>query len=479
MLQSSSQKLFAGIFWSAIEVLIKRVLDLAIKLVLARMLFPEDFGVIGMATVLTSLIQVLNDAGMGSALIQRKKDELREEHFHTVFWTGVAWSIILYLLVSFIIGPMAATFYNTPVLKSIIPVLSLSILSSSVNVVHKAQLMRDLKFKKIALINNLGSVFSGTLSIILAFAGFGVWALVFNAVASFVIMMPMFFIATGWKPLFMWEKEAFRDIFGFGAYTTGTLVINNISSNMDYLIIGKLLSAAVLGTYTLAYMLTKLVNAQVASMLNRVMFPFYSSIQSDIDKVKQHYIDIIKYYSILIYPIMLTLIIFGEPIVFYCFGSKWNETIPPMKILAFSVLVDAMSSGDGLLFRSIGKAKLEMQVQTFVSLFIYIPSIVIGTYLNGAVGAAFGILGASLIKLLIAQLLLKKFFNIAFIDLFRALKPSIIAFSGTFLIISTLLIYVHINFFFLLILLLFVYFLIAGLFIKNDLVKILIKFKNK
>src|SRR5690554_3099001 len=108
-----------------------------IKLVLARILFPEQFGLIGMATVFTGFVQVFNDLGIGAALIQRKEEDLREAHFHTAFWTGVGWSLIMYLIVSLVVGPLAAAFYEEPILKSLVPVLGLGILSSPVNLVHR------------------------------------------------------------------------------------------------------------------------------------------------------------------------------------------------------------------------------------------------------------------------------------------------------------------------------------------------------
>src|SRR5690554_3297002 len=122
-----SNSLKSGVFWSVVEVVIKRSLDLVVKLILARLLFPEDFGVIGMATVFTSFIQVINEAGMGLAIIQ--KQNLTNRHLNTVFWTNIVWSSFLYLLLSFVISPLAAKFYDEPLLTKIIPILSISILA--------------------------------------------------------------------------------------------------------------------------------------------------------------------------------------------------------------------------------------------------------------------------------------------------------------------------------------------------------------
>jgi len=140
-------RILKGVFWNSLQVLINKSFSFLIKLVLAKILFPEEFGIVGMALVFTSFVEVFNDLGFGAALIQRKIDDLNENHFHTAFWTGVVWSLVIYQLMIFVISPFAASFYQEPLLLQIIPVLSISVLSSPVNLVHKAQLMRDMNFK--------------------------------------------------------------------------------------------------------------------------------------------------------------------------------------------------------------------------------------------------------------------------------------------------------------------------------------------
>src|SRR5690606_11312628 len=135
--------------------------------------------------------------------------------------------------------------------------------------------------KRIALISNSSSVTSGILSLILAFAGAGVWSLAFNSVASIIIAMPLFFMATKWRPKLIFEKQAFREIFGFGLYTTGTNITNFLINNVDYLLIGKMLSAQALGAYTFAFILTDTFRGRLMSVMNTVLYPIYSRIQDN------------------------------------------------------------------------------------------------------------------------------------------------------------------------------------------------------
>src|SRR5690606_24306217 len=128
--------------------------------------------------------------------------KLNSSHFNTAFWTGVGWSFVIFLLMVVVVSPLAASFYGEPVLTKIIPVLSLSVLSSPVNLVHKAMLLKAMNFKKMAFIENISAIASGVLSLVLAFAGAGVWSLVFNSLATFVIAIPLYFRATQWLPSF-------------------------------------------------------------------------------------------------------------------------------------------------------------------------------------------------------------------------------------------------------------------------------------
>lgn len=450
---------------------IKRLFDLLVKLVLARILFPEEFGIVGMAAVFTSFVQVISEMGIGSALIQRKKEQLNDLHFQTAFWFSLLWGTFLYGIIIFL-SPLVSEFYNEPVLQKVVPILGLPILVSSVNTINKAQLMRELNFKKLAIINNVSSILAGIGAIVLAFNDFGIWALVFNVVVPFFVAVPLLFMATQWKPKLVWEKKAFFEIFGFGIFTFGTAIILNISANVDYLVIGKLISAASLGAYTLAFMLTSMVSSQITSMVNRVMFPFYSAIQSDLEKVKIYYLRVVKYYAVIIYPIMLSLIVLGGPILSIFFGAKWVEAKVPMRILAVAVLINVLTSSYNLLFRSIGKPRLEMKILLSILIFATIPAIVFGANFYGIRGVAYGILFSSVVNLLVVLVLLKKHFQINWRNISYAVTPAVIAFIITFAIISSLYLYTSMHAILIIALLFVIYFTICAFFFKEELQKL-------
>ncbi|MDN3550478.1 lipopolysaccharide biosynthesis protein [Mucilaginibacter aquaedulcis] len=425
----SDKKLVAqGILWNCIQMVVNQSFAFIIKLVLAKLLFPVQFGLIGMATIFTGFVQVLNDLGVGAALVQRKDKHLFEEHFHTAFWTGVTWSVGLYLIMSFAVGPLAAMFYNQPMLVTIIPVLSLAILFSPVNLVHKAQLTKSMDFKKIAFIDNASNIAAGIIALALAFWGAGVWALVFNSVAIVVISMPLYFKATGWLPKFMWSKQAFKDIFGFGAYTTGSNILNYMYNNIDYLLIGKLLGASVLGIYTLAFVLTDTFRSRIMAVINNVMYPVYGRKQNDALALKGYYLKVVQFNCIVVFPIMVFFIVLGKPFVENVFGLKWQDAVVPLQILAGSVMLHILVSGNTALLRGVGRPGLEMKLQ-IVKALIFLPTLAFGIKYNGIVGAAWAILFNKFVVVVVAQYSFTKIsaVKIRVLDMLKAIKGPLVA----------------------------------------------------
>ncbi len=419
--------ILGGVVWKGIETVINKGFAMIIKLVLARILFPADFGVIGMAAVFISFVQVFQDMGLSAALIQRKDAKLRESHFHTSFWAGLMWGLLIYLIVAFVVAPIAASFYDEPILRSIIPVLSLGIILSPINLVHKAQLVRGMEFKRLAFISNVSSISAGVLSLILALLGFGVWSLVFNSVTSTLIALPLFFLATRYVPKWEWDPVAFKDIFGFGVYTTGTSVFNNLTSKIDYLIIGKVVSASALGAYSFAFVLTEIARSQIMSVMSEVMYPVYGQKQGNLKAIRNYYLNVVKYNCLVIYPIMLVMLLFAGPIILTFFGDKWEASVPITQILSLSVMVHLLVNSNTVLLRGLGYVSLEFKLQMFKSLLIYIPSIFVGVYFLEEVGVALAVLFSKVMSVIIAQYYLWKIVRISNRNLWDASGTPIIA----------------------------------------------------
>ena len=423
MKYNTKKKVVSGVFWNGIQLVINQSFAFLIRLILAKLLFPEQFGIIGMATLFTGFVQVCNDLGIGAALIQRKEETLTKAHFHTAFWTGVAWSTFLYLIISFALAPVAAIFFKEPILTILIPVLSIGILSSPVNLVHKAQLTKAMDFKTIGFVENISSIAAGCVALALAYFGAGVWSLAFNSVAAIFIAMPLYFKATKWKPALTWNQKAFKEIFGFGIYTTGTSIVNYFINHIDYLLIGKLLSAQALGAYTFAFILTDVFRSRLSAVLNNVMYPVYGKNQNDPKSLKNYYLKVINYNSILVFPIMTFFLVLGRPFVFQFFGDKWAGSIEPLQILSLSVMVHMLVNSNTALIRGMGRPKLELKLQ-LIKAVIFIPMLVYGIVYYGIVGGAWAILINKVIAVAIAQYTFNYllFLKVSFLEFFAAVK---------------------------------------------------------
>ena len=427
---STSKAIFSGVIWTSLQTLINRSFSFIIKLVLARLLFPEDYGIVGMATVFISFVTVFNDLGIGAALIQRKEESLTEDHFHTAFWTSVVFSILLYLAVAFGIGNFASWFYEKEILGKLIPVLALGILATPINVIHKSQLKRGLEFKKLAYIDNAANIFSGFLALGLAFYGAGVWALVFNSVSSIVVAIPLYFNATKWLPKWKWKKECFEDIIGFGVYTTFTGFFNKFKDQIDYILIGKLLGAAPLGIYSFAFIIINTFRSQLTGIIGKVMYPIYAKLQEQPDLLVSNFLKVVKYNTYLVYPIMFYMIVFAEFIIPSLFGEKWNDSIVITQILSVSVIVQMLTNSDTVLLRAYGKARLELKMQLIKSIIFYTPFITLGTIYYGIIGAALGFSIGKILDVIYSVIIINKIFKISLNMLFRAIRNALI--TGVF-----------------------------------------------
>jgi len=420
-------KVASGVLWNALQLLINRGFGFIIKLVLARLLFPEEFGLVGMAAVFTELLVTINELGMGAALIQRKADQLTESHYNTAFWSAIGFSTLLFLIIAFGLGPLAAMFYEEPVLATIMPVMGSSVLIRPLNLIHQVKLTRKLDFKTQAIITNSSNIIAGIIAIGLAYSGWGVWSIIANGLLGGFFAVPFMWRAVKWTPRFEFSKKCFKDIFGFGVFNTGTNVINYIFSNIDYLIIGKMLGPAILGVYTLAFTLTDTFRSQLMSVFNQVMFPVYGMHQNNEALLKSSYLKVVKLNSLAIFPIMVLFIVLGQEIVLYFFGEKWRDAILPLQILSLSVIFHMMVSSNNALIRGMGYPKLEMKIQLVKALLIYCPLIITGVYYYGIIGASIAILINKIISVLIAQYYLRKLVGISVRDSWNNLKECFLA----------------------------------------------------
>jgi O-antigen/teichoic acid export membrane protein len=466
-------KIFGGVVWNSVGLLIDDGLHLIVKLILARLLLPEEFGIIGYAVVFTGIIKVLSDMGMTSALIQRKDEDLKPIDYDTAFWAGIAWGLFLAAIVSFVVAPIATDFFNEPLLLSIIPVLSISFVLKPLTIVHIVNITREMDFKRIVLPRNISNITAAVIAIIMALMGFGVWSLVFQRILTNLFLAIIYTFVSDWRPKIRFSPHSFRKIFSFGIYTTGTQVLNFLTGNIDYLLIGKMLGARPLGVYSLAYNLTYVVRGQIMSVVNKVFYPVYSKIQDDASTIKRYYFKVIKYNCIVIYPIMVGLILLAEPFVLIGLGEKWSEAVIPLQLMAGAGLVHLLTSSNTILLRGIGKPRLEMIMSIIKTVGVNVPFIVLGVIYYGINGAAAGLLAAKIVIFFINNVTLKRVAHINFLEILDN-AGSLFAITIITIILSFI-----INNYLILSIIFVIYLIIHFIVSLEDIKQIVILFKNR
>jgi len=341
-----------GLKWSSASRFGQQLLQFITLALLARLLAPEDFGLMASAMVVIGFINVFRDLGISAALIQKK--EISDELFSSVFWLSLcAGGLLMIMLI--ILSSFIANFFNAEALVTILKVLSISFLFSGLSVVHQALLEKELKFKSIAKYELSATLIAAVTSITMALMNFGVWSLVVqNLIFTFTVSL-LFWINSSHKPRFLFKWVEIKSIANFSSNLAGFNILNYFVRNADYILIQKFLGEQQLGYYTLAYRLMLYPLKNISVVVTRVMFPVLSKIQDDNEKFRQAYLKVVNSIALLSFPLMLGLVAVSDNFVNVIFGAKWEPVITLIFILAPLGLLQSIYSPAGVIFQTKGR----------------------------------------------------------------------------------------------------------------------------
>ncbi len=349
----------SALVWSVGAQAAARGLSFTIIIVLARLLAPGDFGLIAMTAVLTGFATIFRDVGFGSALIQRS--EIDETHRSSVFWLSLAVGAALMLAVA-ASSPLVAWYFKHPILVVLTLVLSLDFLLTSLSIVHVALLHRALRFRPIVVIDLAAMVGSGSLAIAAALLGAGVWSLAIWTLSMSAIRVTLLWRTSGWRPRWIWDRGAIRDLFRFSSNLLGFNLVNYWIRNADKLLIGRFLSAWALGVYTRAYALMMLPFGVIGGGLGSVMFPAMSEIQHDRQRVASLYLRMTRAVALVTFPLMIGLWAVADDFVLALYGPKWVAMVPIVRLLCVAGLLESIGTLTGNLYLSQGRSDLQLRV---------------------------------------------------------------------------------------------------------------------
>jgi len=367
-----------GIRWSVTSQVVRLFIQFGITAILARLLVPDDFGLVAMVVVFANFAVIFRDIGLASAVVQRER--LTEEHLSSGFWLCILVGLFLALALS-LSAPIISRFYGDARLQPITIALAFTFFISSFGIVQTALLTRELNFKALAIIEILGIVISGVVAVFLAFLRFGVWSLVWRQIVASIVTVVLLWSVSKWRPKFVFSWKRLSELLGFGLNLTGFNFVNYFNRNLDNLLIGKFLGSLPLGFYNLAYRLLLFPLGNISSVIGKVMFPSLSAIQSDKARVRLAYQKGTRYIAVVTFPLMVGLVILAPQFVRVVFGPQWDRSIFLVRVLASVGIWQSVSSTVGWIYLSQGRTDVLLKWGLF-SVCVYATSFTIGLRWN-------------------------------------------------------------------------------------------------
>lgn len=344
-----------GAVWTTGAQWVVQFTQFLVSIVLARLLLPSDYGLVGLAIVYMGFITIFSSLGMGPALIQRKN--IDDDYISTAFWATATVSLLLFAA-SIVGAPYIAGFFREPRLIDIIRVAAIALLLTPLNSVLASLLTRHMQFRSLAIVEVTSAVLSQGAALIGAVSGLGVWALVVAQLIAPLARLPLLFRFNRWLPSFRFDPGRFADLVSFSSPIVGFNIINYFSRNSDKIIIGKLLGPAQLGFYDISYQLMLKPLHHVSNTISTPLFPALSSIQDDKSEVGHLYRRVVTYIALITFPMMLGLAAVADDFVHAVLGAKWAPAIPVLQILCLVGAMQSVGTTVGDIYLSQGRSDL-------------------------------------------------------------------------------------------------------------------------
>lgn len=371
----------SGMKWASIERFSVMIMRFIMGIVMARLLAPDDYGLVGMLTIFMSISTVLVDSGFGEALI--RKQNRTEVDFSTVFLFNLVVSLLCYIVL-FFFAPVIASFFKIPLLCSIVRVEALCLILNGLVSVHIARLTIALNFKALALRMILSTLLSGIIGIICAYAGWGVWALVAQELSMAAINMIFIWIYIKWRPRLTFSMESIKDLGAYGSKLLGSGILNVVYNNLSTLIVGRFFNAKDVGNYNRGIQFASLPVDTITGILNKVLFPILVQLQDDDKRLVEVYRKYISVTSLFIFFGCVLMAAIAKPLILFLLTDKWYEAILILQVFCFSAMFDHINRINLSLLKVKGRTDLFLKLDVIkktigtLGLFASIPFGVIG-----------------------------------------------------------------------------------------------------
>ncbi len=416
---SLKQKTISGLTWSFIDSFVGQGITFIVGIILARILSPREFGLVGMLTIFIAISQSFINSGFSTALI--RKQDCTQTDYSTVFYFNIVVGIFFYILL-FVFANTISTFFHEPVLKDLIRVLGLVLIINSFTLIQSTLLTKRIDFKLQAKISIVSSLVSGIISIHMAYTGWGVWSLVALTLLRYTISSLLLWYWNKWKPALIFSIASFKELFSFGSKLLISGLINTLYRNIYYVIIGKYFTATDLGYYTRAEQFQSLPSANLQGIIGRVSYPVLSSIQNDATRLKEAYKKIIRSTMLVTFVLMLGMVAIAKPMIFTLIGAKWEPCVIYLQMLCFVGMLYPLHAINLNMLNVQGRSDLFLKLE-IIKTILAVPVIIVAVFF-GIKAMIIGMIFLSIIAYYLNSYWSGRLINYSWRDQIKDILPS-------------------------------------------------------
>lgn len=380
MSENIRKKIAKGTFWSAIDIISGQGVTFVVGLVLARLLTPSDYGLIGICLIINTVLSAFVDGGFSNSLIRKK--EVSDLDYNTMFLSNIGLSIGLYILL-YLATPFIASFFNNDVLEKLIHITSLILIIDALSIVQNTIITKRLDFKLRAKASFTASIISGCIGIVLALKGYGVWALAVQIVSRSLLNTILLVIVNRWLPCFTFSRDSFRYMWSFGWKLVATTMLNQIFNEIYQTVVAKCYTPATLGQYTRAREYAKIFSSNISNIIQRVSFPMLSNIQDDKERLLSVYRKSIKMTSFVTFVCLFSLSSVSDSLIYVLIGPQWHQAAQFLPLICLSLSLQPLSAINLNIMKVYGRSDVVLKLEIIKKSMAILPialGIFVGIY---------------------------------------------------------------------------------------------------
>ena len=371
-------KTIHGVIWSLIDNVSSSGVIFFVGIILARLLTPEEYGVMAMVSIFIAISNSIIDSGFSSALIRKVK--VKPIEYNTVFYFNLLISLLLYICL-FFISPFIALFFREPILCEVMRVIGLILIINALSIIPYTIFVREINFKTQTIISLIASVGSGVIGVWMAFSGQGVWSLVGQQLGRQCLNTLFLWFFCHWKPTVSFSMTAFKEMFGFGSKLLLSGLLDTIYKDIYYIVIGRCFSSSILGQYTRAKQFSMVFSTNLTTVVQRVSFPVLSSIQDDSIRLREAYRKVIKSTMLVSFACMLGLAAIAKPLLILLISDKWLPAVYFLQIVCFSNMLYPLHAINLNILKVKGRSDVFLKLEVIKKVLAIFP-ILVGVYLG-------------------------------------------------------------------------------------------------